>query len=360
MADYPFRNLVFHGGGMRAFAYHGALAVLDEHGILHQIERVAGTSAGAMTAALVSFRLCAKETVALFRSIDYSKIPEMNDSVDSPPGRGGGPGFLPWSSRRTERDFTTPQPIGASLERIAVGLNALNRIVRKYGMHCTCYPYAWMTETIASQCRGDGRATFADFRRFGFRDLSVVTTNISTHKAVIFSADTTPDVAVVDALLMSQSIPLFFEAPRFDGKRLGSGDYYGDGGMLNNYPIHLFDEPKYAVNNSWYIGGVNWETIGCHLYTPDDATSISKRRPISSVASYVTNLIEILIKAEAARYECDPTARQRTIDISNCGISVIDFSIKLTPDDPRYVQLVEAGERGARAFLASYQPPKPN
>ncbi|MBV7331578.1 patatin-like phospholipase family protein [Chloroflexi bacterium TSY] len=133
-----------------------------------------------------------------------------------------------------------------------------------------------MTETIASQCGGDGQATFANFRRNGFRDLFVVTTNISTHKVVIFCADTTPDVAVVDALLMSQSVPLFFEAPQFDGKNLGTGDYYGNGGMLNNYPLDIFDEPNYAANNRWFIGGVNWETLGCHLYTPDDKPDLRR------------------------------------------------------------------------------------
>ncbi len=174
---YPFKNLVFHGGGVRAFAYHGALPVLEEQGILPQIERVAGTSAGAMTAALVSFRLPARETVDLFRSLDYSKIPTLKTDVGSTLG------------------ITPPQPIEDGLERIAGGLSALNRIVRKYGMYRTSYPYGWMIETIASQCKGNGRATFADFRRCGFRDLFVVTTNISTHKVVIFSADTTPEVA---------------------------------------------------------------------------------------------------------------------------------------------------------------------
>lgn len=142
---YPFKNLVFHGGGVRAFAYHGALPVLEEHGILPQIARVAGTSAGAMTAALVSFRLSARETVDLFRSLDYSKIPEIKTDVASSLG------------------ITPPQRIEEGLGRIAGGLSALNHIVRKYGMYRTSYPYDWMIEIIAAQCAGNGRATFADF-----------------------------------------------------------------------------------------------------------------------------------------------------------------------------------------------------
>src|SRR5579864_920356 len=53
-AKYPFQNLVFEGGGVRGVAYAGALDVLDRAGILSQIQAVAGTSAGAITAALVA------------------------------------------------------------------------------------------------------------------------------------------------------------------------------------------------------------------------------------------------------------------------------------------------------------------
>lgn len=43
---YPYKNLVFKGGGIRGIAYVGVIEVLDENDILQQIERVAGTSAG--------------------------------------------------------------------------------------------------------------------------------------------------------------------------------------------------------------------------------------------------------------------------------------------------------------------------
>ena len=47
-SKYHFRNLVFEGGGVKGIAYVGALEVLDQEGILKDIKRVAGTSAGAM------------------------------------------------------------------------------------------------------------------------------------------------------------------------------------------------------------------------------------------------------------------------------------------------------------------------
>ena len=51
------KNLVFKGGGVLGIAYAGAIKVLEDKQILGQIERVAGTSAGAITAALVNLSL---------------------------------------------------------------------------------------------------------------------------------------------------------------------------------------------------------------------------------------------------------------------------------------------------------------
>lgn len=47
-------NLVFEGGGVKGVAYCGALHELDSQGILPAVTSVAGTSAGAITAALVA------------------------------------------------------------------------------------------------------------------------------------------------------------------------------------------------------------------------------------------------------------------------------------------------------------------
>ena len=223
--EYPFRNLVFRGGGVRCFAYHGVLEVLEEEGILAQIDRVAGTSAGAATAALVSFRLSADETVALFKRMNYAKV-----------------------RRRLASDFrdwlvTPPKNMQDSVARLKGNLDAFGRLLSNYGWYANDYSQQWLEGIISEQCDGNGRATFAEFRERGFRDLYMVATNLERHREEIFSATTTPDVAVADALVLSQSIPLFFEAPRFDGKTLGEGTYYADGGLVNDYPLQLFDAP---------------------------------------------------------------------------------------------------------------------
>jgi predicted acylesterase/phospholipase RssA len=48
--DYPYKNLVFEGGGVKGVACGGAFEVLEQRQITPQIESVAGTSAEARSA----------------------------------------------------------------------------------------------------------------------------------------------------------------------------------------------------------------------------------------------------------------------------------------------------------------------
>lgn len=334
MIQYPFKNLVFQGGGAKSFAYHGTITMLEEAGILPQIERVGGTSAGAMIAAVLSFRLSAAESIAIFRSLDYSKIPGLKTAVHMP-----------------------SRLINANLGRdLAHNVDGLNRLLRHYGWYDTEYAHTWLQETIAHQI-GDSRATFADFQAHGCRDLYVVVTNISQHRLEVFSAAATPDTAVADALLLSQSIPLFFAAPQFDGQTLGQGDFYGDGGILSNYPINLFDAPQYEKNNPYYKNGLNWQTLGCRLYTPPDCPDAG-RRPITNIATYLSNLFETGMASQITAHEGRPMDRRRTIDVSNCCVSATDFNVQPLPEDKTYQKLVAAGETAVRSFLEHYAPPE--
>ena len=57
----PYRNLVMEGGGIRGIAYGGALLELEQRGILRELRRVGGTSAGAIQAALLAVGYSAQE-----------------------------------------------------------------------------------------------------------------------------------------------------------------------------------------------------------------------------------------------------------------------------------------------------------
>ena len=338
MSNYPFKNLAFQGGGIKTLAYQGALLTLEEYGILPQIQRVAGTSAGAMVATIVSFRLSAKETIDLFNSVEFSKVPGLKSAKDL--------------------SIHPPKLIESQVDRLVANFDAARRLLYQYGWYANEQGYKFMQDVIASQCGGNGRATFGEFKARGFRDLHIVVTNLSTKSIEIFCPDMTPDVAVADALLMSQSIPLYFEAVQFDGKQLGRGDYYGDGGVLNNFPIHAFDREPFAVENEWFVNGINWETLGLHLYTPEDCPG--RRRQITSLSGYIMNLMEAMVEQQDAVLANNQADRWRSISISNCCVSINDFHIKPTADDEKYQKLLAAGREAAVHYLDHYKPPTPD
>ena len=69
-----FRNLIFEGGGVKGIAYVGALQVLEEHGILSDVVRVGGTSAGAINSVLLACDYTFNEKKTGCRDDDTLKI----------------------------------------------------------------------------------------------------------------------------------------------------------------------------------------------------------------------------------------------------------------------------------------------
>lgn len=100
--------------------------------------------------------------------------------------------------------------------------------------------------------------TFKDFYNVTGVDFVVTGVNIVQGIPVTFSVTATPDLPVVDAVGASMSIPFLFKPLAIEDRVNKSVHenafenlrYYGlivDGGMLNNYPIHAFNNLKQAV-----------------------------------------------------------------------------------------------------------------
>jgi NTE family protein len=316
-----YRNLVFKGGGVRGIAYMGALEVLEDQGILKDIDRVAGTSSGAIAATLTSFRIPMKGVIDIFNSLDLSRVPQNGSDGHEKVFR-----FLPIKNTDSYR-----------------------RLLERYGWYSSDYFYDWLENVIAGQCGGNRRATFNDFKRRGFRDLHVVASNLSRRRAEDFSYETTPDVAVADAVRMSMSIPLFFEALRFDGKCFGSGDYYVDGGVYNNYPIYLFDQERYVDNRRYFRGGINWETLGLFLMPDALECEVEPEYP-DSIWEFLNLTIQSIYDAhQLSNIGQDLVDRERTMLINDCGVSSVKFDV--APENKEYCDLFESGSQAARQFL---------
>lgn len=317
---YNYRNMVFKGGGVRGIAYMGALETLDEMGVLEGIERVAGTSSGAIAATLLSFRLPVSEVLELFNTLDLSEIPQKSASAI----------------------------IGGKILDLA-NPGSYKRLFDKYGWYSSEYFYQWISQIIAKQCHGNDRASFSDFAELGFRDLYIVTSNISRHRPEVFSLKTTPDAAVADAVRLSMSIPLYFEALRYDGRKFGAGDYYVDGGLYNKYPLDMFDDECYVNNPKKFVDGINFESLGLFL-SPDQNT-------YNDVAEYPRNLWEFVALTGKNFYDSfqvsdlknNGPSEKRTIKINDYGVSSVEFDIN--PDSEIYTKLYNSGREAVETYF---------
>lgn len=197
---YHFRNLVFEGGGVKGIAYVGALQELEKRGIMENIQRVGGTSAGAINAVLLALGFSLKETERILMNLDFNNF--MDDT---------------WGVVRDTK-----------------------RLISEFGWYKGDFFRGWMGDRIREKTKNEN-ATFNDLKNQDFKDLYLIGTNLATGFSEVFSIEHTPRMRVVDAVRISMSIPLFFAAVR-DWRK----DVYVDGGVFNNYPIKLFDREKYV------------------------------------------------------------------------------------------------------------------
>lgn len=333
MASY--KNLVFKGGGVRGIAYLGALKYCFEQNWLRKVERVAGTSAGAITAAVLALNLESfEELKTIADSLDYRRVPSEGDEPEqiAKPSAAGG-----LASRL--------QSLG-----IVKNLQCTTRLLQEKGWYSSDYFYQWLRRVIRDRFAVAKDAyTFRDFadpslHKEGrkFLDLYITGTDLSNRQSRIFSVQDTPDMEVAMAARISMSIPLFFEAMPYRYPGTAEDQAYVDGGILWNYPIGLFDDPRYGRK---FSEGVNQETLGFFVFSSPDKEGF---KPIRTLVDHVGALFETLLLAQERLVFQGESPRGRTIFIDDAGVEQTEFDIKV--GDQTYSALFDSGYRAAAAF----------
>lgn len=283
-----WKNLVFEGGGVKGAAYAGALQALEAAGGLDGVERIGGTSAGSITALLVALGYTPDEITGIVLALDFGQF------------RDGTP-------------FTDAE-----------------RLFEQYGWYpantATC-----LFECLVERRLGDRLATFADLHERAaadpaFRDLYVVATDLDRRHWVVFSHENPQhaDLPLAHAVRASMAIPFYFTAQEI------AGDVFVDGGVLLNYPIHLFDrqDPKEA-------------TLGFFL------GSLPGESPVEGFVQYTEQVFETLLAVQTDDLCADPDDVRRSVFIDPLGIATTDFSLTLE----QKCALIRSGAEGTRQYL---------
>ena len=307
-------DLVLEGGGVKGAGLAGAVTELGQ---TYDFHRIAGTSAGAIVAALVAAGL-------------GDRLDDLTVGTDF-------------------RSFLDPGPCGSWLGIVGAGLDVL----LCEGLHRGEVLHRWIRDQLAGQgvhTWGDLRLPGADARtpvEHRYR-LVVIVSDVSRGRMLRLPWDyerllgRDPDLMpVADAVRASASIPFFFRPWRMPVSReLADGRaevVLTDGGMLSNYPIGLFDDqPEHP-------------TIGVKLSARLPLTD-GRWTDVDDPFTLARALVTTMANAHDQIYVDQPSVASRTVFVDSTGVSATDFGIS----EAEKSALFERGRSAAEKFLSGW------
>ena len=319
-------HAVFAGGGVRGIAHVGALEVAEQLG--YRWDHVAGTSAGAIIAALVAAGYNSKELANIMQEIAYARF-------------------------AADHDYDL------------LHITEMANILTQGGLHDASYIEAFVREKLQAK----GVCTFSDllvkgqeqqpdlFQRYR---LTIIVSDITQGRIVRLPQDAhlygiDPNALdVARAVRMSASIPFFFIPLQLTDAN-GTRSCIVDGGLLSNFPLFLFDHPSDMQNTT--------PTLGFQLVdTPqqqgrngnlamNNNGNIGKNTNVSAPCGIdmLKALVSTMLSAHDKLYMNDETFAH-TIAVPTNGIASTQFD--LTQEQAH--MLYESGKAAATTFFKTW------
>jgi NTE family protein len=287
-------DAVFEGGGVRGIAFVGAIQAMEEEKI--EWERLAGTSAGSIIAALLASGYKSHEIRELLSEIDYSKL----------------------------RGRTV-------LNRIPIIGNFVELLIH-LGFYKNDYIEAWVDSLLKQK----GIQTFADLPD---GKLKIIASDVSNGQMFILPDDleryhmTPADLKISTAVMMSTSLPFFFRPVIWKSKG-STKSYILDGGLLSNFPIWIFDtdHPRFPTFGFRFVK----EEVDIDPIIPT---------PIH----LFKNIFKTMLQAHDLRHMGKET-NERTIKIPTGSINTTDFEL----NEEELEFLYRTGYTSAKEFLSKW------
>lgn len=302
--DYKY--LIFSGGGIKGISYCGALDVLESKGILKNIIGYAGTSSGAILASLLAVGYSAVELKQIMNDLN------MADLIDDKFGY------------------------------IRDGIN----IVESYGVAPGKYVNKLLGTLIKKKT---GNKDYSINQLFHDKKIKlvIVGTNMNTGSSRYFYPDSPcivdGNISIRKAVRISMSIPLIFEPVMHDN------NIHVDGGVLDNFPLHVFDGPYPGEMNARLdLCKINKQVLGLRIITSESIDNYDKLKniKINNLLEYGLSFISTFM-AENNRRILTPTNMLRTISIITPIYSIYDFNV--SSEDKQL--LINAGYNSTLSFF---------
>ena len=332
-------DVVFEGGGVLGTAFLGAVRLCSEIGL--RWHGIAGTSAGAITASLLSADMNIDQLEQILAHLDYMS-------------------FL---SKKTSRLIFNGDPSDDLAHPVLLLTNlALTGELGEYSAE----PFkAWLDEVL----KWAGKQTFGEVwersRVAPDRQLKVVVSDVTRGEMMVLPDDLEPmratvarpaegstnpipataatyrptltpkqrNFGVAEAVRLSMSIPFFFEPGQLEGNTIV------DGGILSNFPLWIFDDDTPGIPPGW-------PTFGFRLIDRADAAP----RKIEGATDLLSSMLKTMMVAGDRRYLSQRhQGRVIDIDLTGLNITATQFSLSNGQKD----QLYARGYLSAKEFFSN-------
>lgn len=288
-------DAVFQGGGIKGIGFVGAINCMEDNG--YSWERLAGTSAGSIVAALLAVGYTGKELKEIMLASDYKK-------------------FL---NNKTLNDI----PVIGNIAALA----------KDNGIYSASLIETWISELLKKK----GKTKFKDVMADGKTKLKIIAADITRRDTLILPDDLKDydidpmEFSIARAVRMSISIPFFFKPVKL--KYYGGTSYIVDGGLLSNFPIWIYD-----------VDGIpRWPTFGFKFLSDSIShTAMGKH----DLVSFSLDIINTMLERNEEIYLPKKNS-VRTISIDAFGIKGTDFNIS----NKVYIKLYNSGYKAAKEFL---------
>lgn len=365
----PPKNLVFKGGGAKGLCYVGAIQALEKNDHLDEVERVAGTSAGAISATLLAMGYSASEILNLSTEMDFESF------LDHPLSKE--------KISRATKDLSFGKIVSGIWEvykivkaPVVAVVDAIKKLWHTTGICDGETAREWFEECIREKTKdtenpdGIPYFTFGELRRgiqMGkpYLHLHIFATKIGNSPEIVHYSSEDPyfdEVILSDALVSSMSIPGVFIPHVLHVKvneariEWPEGGQFLDGGILYNFPIEAFDFTEYQValdENSEIKGEpkFNRQTLGFNLFSSLATEKKNVHDAVDTVKDLLKSVSKVYFSSEDILREMVPYNRHRVIDIDVLDVGTLDF--KLPPD--KQEMLVASGRSAVEGFFRENQ-----
>lgn len=306
---------VFAGGGVRGIGHAGAALAMEKAG--YTFENFAGSSAGAIVAALLAAGYSAEELQTEMMQTDYLKF-KQEDRLDR---------------------------LGSIGKFLSIVINL--------GIYNADYFESWMTALLKKK----GVNTFGDLKRPDTDvpcRLQVTTTDLLEKRVLVLPRDLRLfgidplSYPIAKAVRMSMSIPIFYEPFHLKDPQ-GKLHHLVDGGLLSNYPIWILDDGQSSVP---------YPVFGFRFYQKKDCTC-PECVPTPNLVNYCKALVSTTLDGFDRHFAENDRGDDRrsiwiptevTLNGKDKEISSTDFDI--TKEES--TALFRNGYRAGQSFLSTW------